>query len=381
MATGLGETDTLLSREPFRLGTTLPFAAVRRLSADLRLRHRRPAGLYWLESHRGIRLSGDGGCWLGLACHPRRAVARPGQGRCTDAGSRRPVWQALWPGNTGSGPTGSGTSRFSPSNRPGRLRAMVALAGSALAGIGFNLLFVRTLPARVRLRLVVGAWLILVQQLLSATLAVALRYASDVDDTVLAQDAGLGLFSLLLVAIAFTAAHGQAARERSRTDARPLTPARRRAVRQAFASMSTGSPQPERMDGVGASRDPGNRGRVVRRGHNRSGDLIHRILLAAVRRQGFLPANTEHRRGRNSNAPAIAPYLVAPPSSVLLRLRMAFDPPPGTPFTRRVGRTTCSAWTRPLSADATQPSPGSAFSWPTDRSITPCWTGSRYRPC
>ncbi len=95
-------------------------------------------------------------------------------------------------------------------NMPGRLRAMVALVGCALAGMGFNLLFVRAIPQRVRRRLVVGAWVILGTAVVG-TAIVAINYADEVDGVVFSVDAGLGLAGLLLVAISFTVAYGPVA--------------------------------------------------------------------------------------------------------------------------------------------------------------------------
>lgn len=93
-------------------------------------------------------------------------------------------------------------------NNSGRLRDMVAVAGCALAGIGFNLLFRHQLPRWVQLRLVGGAWIIL-GVAATATVLAFRRYAEVVDDGTFLIDAGLGLLSTLLVALAFTVAHGR----------------------------------------------------------------------------------------------------------------------------------------------------------------------------
>ena len=93
-------------------------------------------------------------------------------------------------------------------NNSGRLRDMVALTGCALAGIGFNLLFRRQLPRRVQVRLVIGSWVVLAVAATAAVLAFR-RYAEVVDDGTFLVDAGLGLLSTLLVALAFTFAFGR----------------------------------------------------------------------------------------------------------------------------------------------------------------------------
>lgn len=110
-------------------------------------------------------------------------------------------------------------------NDAGRLRDLVALTGCALAGIGFNLLFLQDLPQRVRRRLVTGAWVI-VGTATTALLLVWRTYENVVDGRILAGDAGLAVVGALLVAIAFTLALGRAAGPAGEPPAdRPAAPA------------------------------------------------------------------------------------------------------------------------------------------------------------
>lgn len=91
-------------------------------------------------------------------------------------------------------------------NNSSRLRDIVALTGSALAGIGFNLVFARNLPRAVQRRLVIGAWFILAVAA-TATVLAWRRYSEAVDNLTFLVDAGLGLLTVTLVATAFTVAH------------------------------------------------------------------------------------------------------------------------------------------------------------------------------
>ncbi len=93
-------------------------------------------------------------------------------------------------------------------NNSGRLRGMVALVGSALAGVGFNLILRDGLPRHVRIRLIAGAWLMV------ALAAIALgviwvRYSPVVSDKVLLIDAALGGATVGIIAIAFTLSLGR----------------------------------------------------------------------------------------------------------------------------------------------------------------------------
>jgi hypothetical protein len=96
---------------------------------------------------------------------------------------------------------------FSGSNSS-RLRDLVGLAGSALAGIGLNLVFVSGLPGHVRRRLTVGSW-VLVAGAVGTVVIVGVRYRDVVSRPLFLTDGGLGIAGVLLVAVAFTIALGR----------------------------------------------------------------------------------------------------------------------------------------------------------------------------
>ena len=88
-------------------------------------------------------------------------------------------------------------------NRSARLRDLVALAGSALAGVGLNLLLRPDLPTRVRRRLTIAAW-VLAGLALVGTIGVGVRYAALIEPSSFRADAALALVGVVLVASAFT---------------------------------------------------------------------------------------------------------------------------------------------------------------------------------
>lgn len=90
------------------------------------------------------------------------------------------------------------------SNPSPRLRDLVALSLSALAGLGLNLLFRPGLAAGVRRRLAVAAWVMVGLGVVGA-IGVAVRYSASIDPATFPVDVALALAGVVLVAVAFTA--------------------------------------------------------------------------------------------------------------------------------------------------------------------------------
>lgn len=98
------------------------------------------------------------------------------------------------------------------SNPSPRLRDLVALTMSALAGLGLNLLFRPGLPESARRRLAIAAWVALGLGAV-VTVAAAMRYSAAIDPATFPVDAALALAGVGLVAVAFTAARSGGDRE------------------------------------------------------------------------------------------------------------------------------------------------------------------------
>ncbi len=164
-----------------------------------------------------------------------------------------------------------------------RLRDLVGLAGSALAGIGLNLVFVSGLARPVRRRLILGAW-VLVAGTVATVVVVGVRYRDVISRTLFLTDGGLGIAGVLLVAVAFTLALGR----RSAGDAASV------------GSTAVISAEPEAIDGGGATADqqpsrPAQPGPSRRRTLSVRSTLLSLCLVAlAVVGGGQLYASTQY---------------------------------------------------------------------------------------
>ena len=162
-------------------------------------------------------------------------------------------------------------------NDAGRLRDLVALTGCALAGIGFNLLFLQDLPQRVRRRLVTGAWVISGPRRRRCCSSGGPTRTSSTAASSPATPASPWWARCWWRSLSPSPSAG--------------LPGRRATTRRSTGSTcgETGTPE------SGPARcHPGR----VRRGDRRAGTVVHRVLLATVRHRRLLPPDTGSRCSR-----------------------------------------------------------------------------------